>query len=107
VHPGYPHAGEDDLDAGVGEDRVEQRRVLAVPVADKEPGPAASVKGAISRVRVRGNEDRQAARRYSWTRPPRMSTRSTRPARASGVTGAGAVGAGTLRSIPRCGRPLL
>ena len=31
------------LDPGVSEDRVEQRRVLAVVVADEEPGPAAGV----------------------------------------------------------------
>jgi hypothetical protein len=36
VHPGQ-------LDAGVGEDRVEQGGVLAVPITDEETGAAAGV----------------------------------------------------------------
>ena len=43
VHAGHPDAAEHDLDPGVGEDRVEHRRVLAVAVADQEPCPAAGV----------------------------------------------------------------
>jgi hypothetical protein len=46
VHPGHLgilDAAEHDLDAGVGEDGVEQRRVPAVSIADEEAGPAAGV----------------------------------------------------------------
>jgi len=43
VHPRYLNAAADDGDAGVGEDRVEQRWVLAVPVTDEEACPAAGV----------------------------------------------------------------
>jgi hypothetical protein len=43
VHAGYPHAAEDHLDAGVGEDGVEQGGELPVPVPDHEPCPAAGV----------------------------------------------------------------
>jgi hypothetical protein len=37
VRAGHPYAAEDALDAGVGEDGVEQYWVLAVAVADEEP----------------------------------------------------------------------
>jgi hypothetical protein len=43
VHARYPDSAEDDLDAGVGEDVVEQCRVLPVPVADQEPHGVACV----------------------------------------------------------------
>jgi hypothetical protein len=43
VHPGYPDAAEHDVDSGVGEDGVEQGRVLAVPVADQIFNLAAGV----------------------------------------------------------------
>ena len=43
VHPGRAYAAENDMDSGVGEDRVEQRRVLAIAVSDEEAGPAAGV----------------------------------------------------------------
>jgi hypothetical protein len=35
VHAGHPDAAEHDRDAGIGEDGVEQGRVLAVPVTDQ------------------------------------------------------------------------
>jgi hypothetical protein len=37
------HATEHDRDAGIGEDRVEQGRVLAVPVADQVLHPASGI----------------------------------------------------------------
>jgi hypothetical protein len=37
VHPRDPDTAQDDLDAHVGEDGVEQCRILLVPVADQEP----------------------------------------------------------------------
>ncbi|MFE2756361.1 hypothetical protein ACFXGA_30620 [Actinosynnema sp. NPDC059335] len=37
VHPRDPDSAENDPDARVGEDGVEQCRELAVPVADREP----------------------------------------------------------------------
>jgi hypothetical protein len=38
VHARHPDTAEHHGDPGVGQDRVEHRRVLAVPVADEEPG---------------------------------------------------------------------
>ena len=43
VHLWHSDAGECDFDAGVGEDRVEQRWVFAVAVADQVAGSASSV----------------------------------------------------------------
>jgi hypothetical protein len=37
VHPGHLHAAADYRDSSVGENRVEQRRVLPVPIADQVP----------------------------------------------------------------------
>jgi hypothetical protein len=34
VHPGHPNAAQYDLDAGIGDDGVEQRGEFAVPIAD-------------------------------------------------------------------------
>jgi hypothetical protein len=41
----HPDPPEHNLDAGVGEDRVEQGRVLPVAIADEEAGAAAGVVG--------------------------------------------------------------
>src|SRR5438034_4026834 len=38
VHPRYLNAAADDGDSGVGENLVEQRRVLPVTIADQVPG---------------------------------------------------------------------
>jgi hypothetical protein len=43
VRPRCSHRGADDPDVGTGEDRVEGRGELAVPVADQEPELAPSV----------------------------------------------------------------
>lgn len=43
IHSRHANTAEHDLDPGIGEDRVEQGGVLAVPVADEEPGAAAGV----------------------------------------------------------------
>ena len=43
VHPRDADSAEDDLNAGVGEHGVEQRRELSVPVTDQEPCGAARV----------------------------------------------------------------
>jgi hypothetical protein len=43
VHAGHPDAAGHDGDPGVGEDGVEQRRVLGVPVPDEELDAAACV----------------------------------------------------------------
>jgi hypothetical protein len=43
IHPGHPDAAEHNIDSGVGEDRVEQGRVLAVPVTDQLPHRASRV----------------------------------------------------------------
>jgi hypothetical protein len=43
VHAGHSNAAEHHCDAGVGEDRVDQCRVFAVAVADKESGSAAGI----------------------------------------------------------------
>ncbi|MBB5803290.1 hypothetical protein F4560_003058 [Saccharothrix ecbatanensis] len=43
IHPWDADAAEDDLDARVGEDGIEQRRELPVPVADQEPHVSALV----------------------------------------------------------------
>jgi hypothetical protein len=43
VHTGHLDASEHHLDPGVGEDRIEQRRNLAVAVPDEVPDPTAGV----------------------------------------------------------------
>jgi hypothetical protein len=43
VHAGHANTGEYDADPSVGEDGVEQSRVLAVAVADQEAGLLAGV----------------------------------------------------------------
>lgn len=65
------------------------------------------LKGATSGLTYAASPVNQAARRYSWIRPPMTSTRSIRSGTGSGATGAGPDGIGVCRLIPRWGRPLL
>jgi hypothetical protein len=52
VHPGHADVAEHDLDAGVGQDGVEQGRVLAVPVADQVLDLASGVLEAMTKFRA-------------------------------------------------------
>ncbi len=52
VHPGHLNTAQDDLDADVSEDDVEQAREFAVPVADQESRSAIGALEAMTRFRA-------------------------------------------------------
>jgi hypothetical protein len=70
VHPGHLNTTEHDLDAGVGEDDVEQVRVSAVAVADQEPCSIAGVLEVHDEVARCLGHPCQAA--VGWGVAPRM-----------------------------------
>jgi hypothetical protein len=59
------------VDAGVGEDRVEQRRVLAVSVSDQVPHPAAGTSRSMTRFRAVWATYAE----FGWVVAPRTRTR--------------------------------
>jgi hypothetical protein len=43
VHPWHPNTGAHNVDTGVGQDGIEQRGELPVPVPDQEPRSAPGI----------------------------------------------------------------